>query len=110
MNSDELKNLTYLIAGMFGFICTIWAICIPAIRDHPGGHVVFVRITSITLGGLILLGLFSVTGIIPVDGMASEAEEYAFWEYIAGWIMMAVLVAVGPGLILTLAELSKRPK
>jgi hypothetical protein len=110
MDTDALKNLTYLIAGMFGFICTIWAICIPAIRDHPGGHVGFLRITSITLGGLILLVLFSMTGIIPIDGVASKSEEYAFWEYVAGWILTVILIAVGPGLILTLAELSKRPK
>lgn len=108
MPAESFSKILFMLASLFGFVCTIWAICIPTIRTHPGSQVWLARVAWTILFGLLLLILVSAAGNLIVSDGQTPAEPN-IGAAIVAMVVGTVLWLTGYGLVWTLEEIS-RPK
>lgn len=73
MEPSSIREHFYALAAVFGFICTVWAVCIPTIRTIPNSHKGFYY-AAYTVAACCGLVLVLGANVISADRPAAEVS------------------------------------
>lgn len=112
MSVESFRQLLFTLAGTFGFICTIWAICLPTVREVPSAAASF---RFMALASLIAIAVVCVLtlgwGAVPINwGDERPASTVSFGEELLALVVEITFVGIGFGLVQTLRVLSNPQK
>ncbi|WP_290488447.1 MULTISPECIES: hypothetical protein [unclassified Hyphomonas] len=108
MPTESIQQIIYMLAGMFGFTATIWAISLPAIREKRSGSVLFSFALWMILAAMVLTFIGLVIEVGDLD--ASTAEEIPYGYRLVTKSLIVAMLVTGVGVAVSLSELSKPPK
>lgn len=104
MSYDALREILLGLCALYGFVATIWAICLPSIRETGQGKFWFVGILRVVIFCFGIL--FWAPNFVEFAG-EKNTTPYTAPEVIIALAVFAPIIAAGLGMLFALEELSQ---